>query len=44
MAVQLHPDMAEELAAKMDKKVMDYHKHDVPPILRYVLMEDYGIK
>jgi hypothetical protein len=36
--------MAEELAAKMNKKVLDYPKQDIPPILRYVLMEDYGIK
>ncbi|KAA6322911.1 Replication initiation protein [termite gut metagenome] len=43
-AVQLNPGMAEELAAKMNKKVLDYPKQDIPPILRYVLTEDYGIK
>jgi hypothetical protein len=43
-AVQLRPDIAGELLAKMNKKVTDYPKNDIPPILRYVLMEDYGIK
>jgi plasmid replication initiation protein len=43
-AVQLRPDIAIELVAKMNKKVTDYPKQDIPPILRYVLMEDYGIK
>jgi plasmid replication initiation protein len=42
--VQLHPDMAEEVAAKMQKKVFDYPERDVPPILRYVLAEDFHIK
>lgn len=42
-AVQLRPDIALELVEKMDKKVMDYTAKDIPPILRYVLREDYGI-
>jgi len=33
-----------EIAEKLDKKVMDYDKKDIPPIIRFVLSEDYGIK
>lgn len=43
-AVQLRPDIALELVEKLDKKVMDYTSKDIPPIIRYVLKEDYGIK
>ena len=42
--VQLRPDIAMELVYKLDKKVMDYDKKEIPPIIRYVLNSDYGIK
>ena len=42
--VQLRPDIAIELVEKLDKKVMDYDKKEIPPIIRYVLNTDYGIK
>ena len=42
--IQLRPDIAMEIAEKLDKKVMDYDKKDIPPIIRFVLSEDYGIK
>lgn len=41
--VQLHPNIAAELAEKLDKKVLDYDKKDIPPIIRYVLKNDYGM-
>ena len=43
-AVQLRPDIAMELVEKLDKKVMDYDRKDIPPIIRYALNEDYGIE
>lgn len=42
-AVQLRPDIALELTDKMQKKVNDYSRKEIPPILRYVLREDYNI-
>ena len=42
--VQLRPDIAMELVEKLDKKVMDYDKKEIPPIIRYVLNADYEIK
>lgn len=42
--VQLRPDIAMELVEKLDKKVMDYDKKEIPPIIRFVLNSDYGIK
>jgi len=42
--VQLHPDIAFEMLSKLDKKVLDYDKKEIPPIIRFVLREDYGIK
>jgi plasmid replication initiation protein len=42
-AVQLRPDIALELVEKMDKKVLDYSRKEVAPIIRYVLREDYNI-
>lgn len=42
--VQLRPDIAMELVEKLDKKVMDYDKKDIAPIIRFVLNNDYGIK
>lgn len=42
--VQLRPDIALELVEKLDKKVLDYDKTDIPPIIRFVLNSDYGIK
>jgi plasmid replication initiation protein len=43
-SVQLKPDIALELIEKLDKKVLDYPKSEIPAIIRYVLREDYGIK
>ena len=42
--VQLRPDIAIELVEKLDKKVMDYDKKEIPPIIRYVLNTADGIK
>ena len=42
--IQLRPDIAEELVAKLDKKVMNYEKEDIPPVIRHILKEDYQIK
>ncbi|MGL5312076.1 MAG: replication initiation protein [Peptostreptococcaceae bacterium] len=42
--VQLRPDIAMELLEKLDKKVMNYDKKEIAPIIRYVLNSDYGIK
>ena len=42
--VQLRPDIAMELVEKLDKKVFNYDRKDIPPIIRYALNEDYGIK
>ena len=42
--VQLRPDIALELVEKLDKKVLDYDQNDIPPIIRFVLNSDYGIK
>lgn len=42
--IQLRPDIAMELAEKINKKVLDYEKKEIPPIIRFVLNEDYGIK
>jgi len=42
--VQLRPDIVFELLSKLDKKVLDYDKKEIPPIIRFVLREDYGIK
>lgn len=42
--IQLRPDIAFELLSKLDKKVLDYDKKEIPPIIRYVLGADFGIK
>lgn len=42
--IRLRPDIALELTEKLDKKVLDYDKKDIPPIIRFVLNQDYGIK
>lgn len=42
--IQLRPDIAMEITEKLDRKVMDYNKKDIPPIIRFVLNTDYGIK
>lgn len=41
---QLRPDITFELLSKLEKKVLDYDKKEIPPIIRFVLREDYGIK
>ncbi|OAV76252.1 DNA replication protein [Bacteroidales bacterium Barb7] len=43
-AIQLRPDTAVEIAAKLQKKVFDYPAKDIPPIIRYVMKEDFDIK
>jgi hypothetical protein len=43
-SIQLRPDIAMEVAEKLDKKVMDFDKKDIPPIVRYIFSKDYGIK
>lgn len=42
-AVNLRPDIAMELTGKMQKKVNDYSRKEIAPIIRYVLREDYNI-
>lgn len=42
--IRLRPDIAMELVEKLDKKVLDYDRKDIPPIIRFVLNQDYGIK
>ena len=43
MTVNLRPDIAMELTEKMQKKVNDYSRKEIAPIIRYVLREDYNI-
>lgn len=43
-ALQLTPNVASDILDKLNKKVLDYSRTDLPPIIRYVLREDYGIK
>ena len=43
-AVNLRPDIAMELTEKMQKKVNDYSRKEIAPIIRYVLREDYNIE
>ena len=42
--IRLRPDIAIEIVEKLDKKVLDYDRKDIPPIIRFVLNQDYGIK
>ena len=42
-AVNLRPDIAMELTDKLQKKVNDYSRKEIAPIIRYVLREDYNI-
>lgn len=44
LTVQLRPDIAMELVEKLDKKVLEYDKKDIAPIIRFVLNNDYQIK
>ncbi|MGL5980246.1 MAG: replication initiation protein, partial [Phocaeicola sp.] len=44
IAIQLRPEIGFEIVDKLDKKVLDYDKEDIPPIIRFVLKNDYGIK
>lgn len=43
-AVTLRPDIAFDLTEKLQKKVNDYKRSDIPPIIRYVLREDFNIE
>jgi len=42
-AVKLKPNSAMDILDKMETKVLDYPKNEIPPILRFVLKEDFGI-
>lgn len=42
-AVKKRPDIAFDLVDKLEKKVLDYEKSEIPPIIRFVLSEDFGI-
>ena len=42
-AIALRPDIAMELTDKLQKKVNDYSRKEIAPIIRYVLREDYNI-
>ena len=44
MAIQLKPNLAFEIVEKLNDKVLQYDKSDIPPIIRYVLGSDFGIK
>jgi Protein involved in initiation of plasmid replication len=41
--LMLKPQLAIEVKDKIDKKILDYPRKEIPAILRYVLREDYGI-
>ena len=43
-ALMINPQTAFEIRDKIQKKVLDYPKRDIPKILRYVLQEDFGMK
>lgn len=43
-ALQLTPNVVSEVLDKLNKKVLDYKKEDLAPIIRYVLKEDFSIK
>jgi plasmid replication initiation protein len=43
-ALTLNPQLAVEVKGKIGKKVLDYSRKEIPPIIRYVLKEDFGIK
>ena len=43
-AVKKRPDIAFDLVDKLEKKVLDYEKSEIPPIIRFVLSEDFGIQ
>ena len=43
-ALYLNPDNARDILEKLDKKINDYSRKEIPPIIRYVLREDFGIK
>lgn len=43
-ALTINPQLAVEVKEKIEKKILDYPRADIPKILRYVLQEDYGIK
>jgi plasmid replication initiation protein len=42
--LNFNPSNASEILDKLNNKVMDYSKKELPAIIRYVLREDYGIK
>ena len=43
-AIQERPEIAEDLNYKLEQKILDYDKASIPPIIRFVLKEDYGIQ
>lgn len=42
-AINFRPDIAFDVIDKLQKKVNDYSRKEIPPIIRYVLREDYNI-
>ena len=43
-AMQKRPEIAEEVTYKLEQKILDYDRASIPPIIRFVLKEDYGIE
>ena len=43
-AVQLNPSIGKDLLEKITIKINDYSRKDIPPVIRFILREDYGIK
>jgi hypothetical protein len=43
-ALQLSPNVVGEVLAKLNKRVNDYSRKDMPGVIRHILQEDYGIK
>lgn len=43
-ALNYNPSIVQEVLEKMHKKLNNYSKKEIAPILRYILQEDYGIK
>lgn len=43
-ALILNPDIVISILDKLNKKVLDYPRKEIAPIIRFVLKEDFGIK
>lgn len=42
--MQKRPEIAEDVTFKLEQKILDYDRASIPPIIRFVLKEDYGIE